>query len=154
GFEGVQVDGMDPLAMYAVTRAAREKALDPDGDEARPTLIEAIQYRYGAHTTADDPSNYRDDAEVEEWKERDPIDRFEAYLRGEWVLDDGRIAELDEGIEESIAELVDRAEGYEADPSEMFEHAFAEPTPRLADQREYLRHLREEHGDDALLADE
>ncbi|KYH25124.1 1-deoxy-D-xylulose-5-phosphate synthase [Halalkalicoccus paucihalophilus] len=154
GFEGVQVNGMDPLAMYAVTKAAREKALDPEGDEPRPTLIEAIQYRYGAHTTADDPSNYRDDAEVEEWKEKDPIDRFEAYLRGEGVIDDDRIAELDEGIEESITDLVDRAEGYEADPSEMFEHAFAEPTPRLADQREYLQHLREEHGDGALLADE
>ncbi|WP_122088159.1 pyruvate dehydrogenase (acetyl-transferring) E1 component subunit alpha [Halalkalicoccus subterraneus] len=154
GFEGVQVDGMDPLAVYAVTRAAREKALDPDDGQRRSTLIEAIQYRYGAHTTADDPSNYRDDEEVEEWKERDPIDRFEAYLRDEGVLDDERIEEVEEGIEESITELVDRAEGYEADPKSMFEHAFAEPTPRLAEQREYLQHLREEYGDEALLADE
>ena len=145
---------MDPLATYVVTRAAREKALDPDEGEARPTLIEAIQYRYGAHTTADDPSNYREDREVEEWKEKDPIDRFEAYLRNEGVLDDGRIAEMDEEIEESITELIDRAEGYEADPAGMFEHAFSEPTPRLEEQREYLERLREEHGDGALLEGE
>ncbi|MFC6905705.1 pyruvate dehydrogenase (acetyl-transferring) E1 component subunit alpha [Halalkalicoccus tibetensis] len=151
GFEGVQVDGMDPLATYVVTHAAREKALDPDESEARPTLIEAIQYHYGAHTTADDPSNYREDEEVEEWREKDPIDRFEVYLRNEGVLDDEGIEEIDEGIEESITELVDRAEGYEADPAGMFEHAFKEPTPRLEEQREYLDRLREEHGDGALL---
>ncbi len=154
GFEGVQVDGMDPLATYVVTEAARDKALDPEDGQRRPTLIEAIQYRYGAHTTADDPSVYREDEEVEEWKRKDPIDRFEAYLRDEGVLDDDRIAELDERIEESITELVDRAEEYETDPSEMFEHAFAESTPRLTEQREYLDRLREEHGDEALLADE
>ncbi|MDL5363480.1 pyruvate dehydrogenase (acetyl-transferring) E1 component subunit alpha [Halalkalicoccus sp. NIPERK01] len=154
GFEGVQVDGMDPLAMYAVTRAAREKALDPAEGEARPTLIEAVQYRYGAHTTADDPSNYRDDEEVERWRERDPIDRFEAYLRSEGVLDDGRIEEIEGGIEESITGLVDRAEEFVSDPAEMFEHAFEEPTPRLAEQREYLQGLRERYGDEALLADE
>ncbi|WP_049934511.1 pyruvate dehydrogenase (acetyl-transferring) E1 component subunit alpha [Halalkalicoccus jeotgali] len=154
GFEGVQVDGMDPLAMYAVTKAARQKALDPDESEARPTLIEAVQYRYGAHTTADDPSMYRDDAEVEEWRQKDPIDRFERFLRDEGVLDDDRIAEMEEGIEASITDLIDRAEEYEADPSEMFEFAFAEPTPRLDEQRESLDRLREDHGDEALLADE
>ncbi|WP_269432596.1 thiamine pyrophosphate-dependent enzyme, partial [Haloferax profundi] len=74
---GVRVDGMDPLAMYVVTTAAREKALDTVNDVHRPTLIEAIQYRYGAHTTADDPTVYRDEAEVEEWRERDPLERFE-----------------------------------------------------------------------------
>ncbi|MEM4780062.1 MAG: pyruvate dehydrogenase (acetyl-transferring) E1 component subunit alpha [Halalkalicoccus sp.] len=153
GFSGVQVDGMDPLAVYVATRAAREKALDPDG-EPRPTLIEAVQYRFGAHTTADDPSAYRDEAEVERWRERDPIDRFEAYLRGRDFLDDGRIASMDERIEESIAELVDRAEAYEADPAAMFEHVFAEPTPRLDEGREHLDALRERHGDRALLESE
>jgi len=61
GFEGVQVDGMDPLAVYKVTKAAVEKAKDPEEGDLRPTLIEAVQYRFGAHTTADDPSVYRDE---------------------------------------------------------------------------------------------
>ncbi|OAQ51546.1 hypothetical protein HTG_15940 [Natrinema mahii] len=56
---------MDPLATYVVTKAAREKALAPGDERLRPTLIEAVQYRYGAHTTADDP----DKDEVEEWRE-------------------------------------------------------------------------------------
>ncbi|QLK27641.1 pyruvate dehydrogenase (acetyl-transferring) E1 component subunit alpha [Natrinema zhouii] len=154
GLEGVQVDGMDPLATYVVTAAARENALEADGDRLRPTLIEAVQYRYGAHTTADDPSVYRDDEEVERWRERDPIDRFEAYLRNEDALDDDRIATIEAEIEETLATLVERAEAADGDPGEMFEYTYAEPTPRLEDQRDYLAALRETHGDEALLEDE
>ncbi|MDS0476598.1 pyruvate dehydrogenase (acetyl-transferring) E1 component subunit alpha [Natrinema sp. 1APR25-10V2] len=154
GFEGVQVDGMDPLATYVVTRAAREKALEGDGDRLRPTLIEAIQYRYGAHTTADDPSVYRDDAEVERWRERDPIDRFEAYLRTDGVLDDDRIDAIETEIEDTVATLVERAEAVEGDPTDIFEYTYAEPTPRLEEQREDLENLRDAHGDSELLEDE
>ncbi|WP_126661960.1 pyruvate dehydrogenase (acetyl-transferring) E1 component subunit alpha [Haloterrigena salifodinae] len=154
GFEGVQVDGMDPLASYVVTRAAREKALDArSGDDGRPrpTLIEAVQYRFGAHTTADDPSAYRDEAEVERWRERDPIDRFETYLRNRGVLDDDGIETIDAEIEATLEELVDRAESAEADPRNLFEHTYADLTPRLETQREELEDLRERHGDDELL---
>jgi len=97
GFQGVQVDGMDPLAVYQVTRDAVEKAKTGEAaDEAlghatRPTLIEAVQYRFGAHTTADDPSVYRDDAEVERWKRKDPIPRMETFLRERGLLDDERV---------------------------------------------------------------
>ncbi|SEW16066.1 pyruvate dehydrogenase (acetyl-transferring) E1 component subunit alpha [Natrinema salifodinae] len=160
GFAGVQVDGMDPLATYVVTAAAREKALEPngdgggDGDRLRPTLIEAVQYRYGAHTTADDPSVYRDDAEVERWREKDPIDRFEAYLRDRDVLDDERIEAIESEIDETLATLVDRAEDVDGDPAELFEHTYAEPTPRLEEQRAYLDDLRDSHGDEKLLGDE
>ncbi|ADB61876.1 pyruvate dehydrogenase (acetyl-transferring) E1 component, alpha subunit [Haloterrigena turkmenica DSM 5511] len=154
GFEGVQVDGMDPLASYVVTGAAREKAIaarSGDDGRPRPTLIEAVQYRYGAHTTADDPSVYRDDEEVERWRERDPIDRFETYLRNRGVLDDERIETIESEIEATLEELVDRAESAEADPRGIFEHAYDEPTPRLEAQREDLEALRERHGDDELL---
>ncbi|WP_247002373.1 pyruvate dehydrogenase (acetyl-transferring) E1 component subunit alpha [Halosolutus gelatinilyticus] len=149
GFEGVQVDGMDPLATYVVTEAAREKALG--GGDRRPTLVEAVQYRFGAHTTADDPAVYRDEADIERWRERDPIDRFEAYLRDRGALGDGRIAAIEDEIEETVAALVDRAEDVQADPREMFEYAYAEPTPRLEEQRDYLDALRDRHGDDELL---
>jgi pyruvate dehydrogenase E1 component alpha subunit len=154
GFEGVQVDGMDPLATYVVTAAAREKALGAADDRPRPTLIEAVQYRYGAHTTADDPSVYRDDDEVEQWRERDPIDRFEAYLREKAVIDDDWIDTIETEIEDTLATLVDKAEAVDGDPSEMFEYVYAEPTQRLEEQRDYLADLRERHGDDALLEDE
>ncbi|WP_440770476.1 pyruvate dehydrogenase (acetyl-transferring) E1 component subunit alpha [Natronorubrum sp. DTA28] len=153
GFAGVQVDGMDPLASYVVTKAAREKALENDGDRGRPTLIEAVQYRYGAHTTADDPSVYRDDEEVERWRDRDPIDRFDAYLRSRDLLDDERIESIESEIDATLESLIDRAEDADSDidPREIFEHVYAEPTPRLEEQRADLESLRERHGDGELL---
>ncbi|NHN47144.1 pyruvate dehydrogenase (acetyl-transferring) E1 component subunit alpha [Halostella sp. JP-L12] len=153
GFEGVQVDGMDPLATFVATKAAREKAVAPD-DEPRPTMIEAVQYRFGAHTTADDPSVYREDEEVERWKQRDPLDRFEAFLRDRGIVDDDRVAAMDEAIDATLSELIEEAEAFEGNPAEMFEHVYAEPTDGLREQRAYLADLRERHGDDALLEDE
>jgi pyruvate dehydrogenase E1 component alpha subunit len=139
GFEGVQVDGMDPLATYVVTEAAREKALDASDGTPRPTLVEAIQYRYGAHTTADDPSVYRDEAEVQKWRKRDPLDRFESYLRETGRLDDERVRAIDEEITETLAEAVDRFESFDADPDAMFEFAYADQTPTVREQRERFR---------------
>lgn len=152
GIDGIQVDGMDPLATYVVTKAAREKAVAGDG--SRPTMIEAVQYRFGAHTTADDPSAYREEEDVERWREQDPIDRFEAFLRDRGIVDDERIEGMETEIEETLTALVDRAERYEADPDDIFADVFADPTDRLEDQWESLRRLREQYGDDALLADE
>ncbi|AHG00308.1 2-oxoacid dehydrogenase [Halostagnicola larsenii XH-48] len=168
GFTGVQVDGMDPLATYVVTKAARERALgsledapadgtnaDSDAsDRLRPTLIEAVQYRFGAHTTADDPSVYRDDEEVKQWRERDPIDRFELFLRNRGLIDNGHIEAVEAEVEETLEDLLDRTAAYEPDPREMFEYTYEEPTERLEDQRAHLESLRSTHGDDALLEDE
>ena len=154
GFSGVQVDGMDPLAVYAVTREAVEKARDPREDELRPTLVEAVCYRYGAHTTADDPSVYRDDAEVQRWKERDPIPRMETFLRERGLLDDERVEAIHERCRDEAADLIAAAEKHESDVDAWFENAYAEATPRVRESREYLRELRERHGDDALLRDE
>ena len=152
GFEGIQVDGMDPLAMYQVTKHAVEKARGETDDERRPTMIEAVQYRYGAHTTADDPSVYREEREVEEWKEKDPIPRLERFLRDTGRLDDERVDAIENEVEAGVAEAIETAEGSaEADPDDLFADAYAELPDRLRDQREYLRELRERHGDDALL---
>jgi pyruvate dehydrogenase E1 component alpha subunit len=152
GFEGVQVDGMDPLAVYQVTKAAVEKARNPDDDEQRPTLIEAVQYRFGAHTTADDPSVYRNEDEVEEWKDRDPIPRLEKYLRNNGILDDERVETITSEIEDEVSEAIDTAESTERpDPSDMFEHAYADVPQRLREQRERFEQLRERHGDEELL---
>ncbi len=152
GFDGVQVDGMDPLAVYQVTREAVEKARDPPDGQLRPTMIEAVQYRFGAHTTADDPSVYRDEAEVEQWKRKDPIPRMERFLRDRGLLDDERVASIDDSVKAEVAEAIDTAESTERpSPEEMFADVYAEMPQRLEAQLDYLRDLRDRHGDAEVL---
>jgi len=151
GFEGVRVDGMDPLAVYQVTRDAAAKARDPGPDQLRPTLVEAVTYRYGPHTTSDDPTVYRDDAEVAAWRDRDPIPRLETFLRDTGRLDDALLAAIEDEIEDEVDEIVELAEAAEQpSPDEMFDHTYATPTPRLEAQREYLEMLRDTYGDEAF----
>jgi pyruvate dehydrogenase E1 component alpha subunit len=137
GMPGVQVDGNDVLAVYVATKNAVERARAGDG----PTLIEAITYRMSVHTTADDPSRYRTDEEVGVWAKRDPIDRFQIYLKEKGLLDEERIEALEEEINTEIQEAVARAEEQmeePVDPLAMFEHTYAEIPPYLEEQKEAL----------------
>jgi pyruvate dehydrogenase E1 component alpha subunit len=142
GFEGVQVDGNDPLAVHETVGDALADARDGD-----PVLVESLTYRQGAHTTSDDPDRYRpEDEELPEWRTRDPIDRFEEYL-----LDQGAIGEdfVDDCFEEAEAEIDDAVAAAEdvgePDGDELFDHVFAEKTPRIDDQQAWLDEWLEDH---------
>ncbi len=84
GIRGIIVDGNDALAIYAATKEAVDLARDGNG----PSVIELYTYRMGPHTTSDDPSKYRSNEEVEEWKKKDPIDRMDKYLRSKGLWTD------------------------------------------------------------------
>lgn len=103
GFEGVRVDGNDILAVYRTTKEAVEKARRGGG----PTLIEAVTYRMGAHSSSDDPKRYRTEQELQEWQKRDPLVRFRRYLEKKriWTEEDEKKAQDDANkeIDEAIA---------------------------------------------------
>ena len=136
GMPGFRCDGNDVLATYAVTRQAVDRARRGEG----PSLIEAMTYRMEAHTTADDPTRYRTPEELEEWKRRDPIARFETFLLKEGLLDDAFRAEIDEEAQGYAARM--REEIYDAphgDPLELFEHVYVDPPPSYEEQKAFLR---------------
>lgn len=153
GFEGFRVDGMDPLAVYTVTKEAVKRARKSNSDSG-PTLIESVQYRFGAHTTADDPSVYRDEREVEEWKKLDPIRRMQTFLVETGRIDEEELASISTRNEERMQDAISAAErAPEPDPAAMFDHVFAERRSRLNEQIQRLENLRDTHGDDALKED-
>lgn len=140
GMPGIQVDGNDVFAMYAVTKEAIERARSGKG----PTLIEAYTYRLGAHTTSDDPSVYRDESEVNEWKKKDPIDRFRKYLIANGHWDEERDQALFEEREEFVKEIFVKVEKSGLVPlEEVFDYIYAEKTDNLVSQYEAIK-LREE----------
>jgi pyruvate dehydrogenase E1 component alpha subunit len=150
GLEGVRVDGLDPLAVYEVTRAALAKARDPGPGERRPTLIESVQYRFGAHTTADDPSVYRDDETAAAWRERDPLDRLQAFLTDRGLLEEEGVDAIESRADERVDDAVAAVEDRSTSPDLLFDHVYESPTPRLRAQREELASLRERYGDEAF----
>ena len=134
---GVQVDGNDVLAVHAATLDAGARARAGAG----PSLIECVTYRLEVHTTADDPTRYRDESEVEEWEKRDPLPRFQRFLEERGLLDADALealeAEINEEIEAAWAEAQEQMEGL-TDPLVMFDHLFAERPAELEAQRATL----------------
>jgi pyruvate dehydrogenase E1 component alpha subunit len=154
GFDGVRVDGMDPLASYAATREAVDRARDPAADTPRPTLLEFVEYRFGAHTTADDPGVYRDEDAVDHWRALDPIPRYETFLRETGRIDDEGVQAVADEADEVVAAAVDTASGLDADPAEMFADAYADLPPAVRRQREGLLCQVDEFGEEAFLREE
>jgi 2-oxoisovalerate dehydrogenase E1 component alpha subunit len=135
GIPSLQVDGNDVLASYAVTKVALDDARSGRG----PRFIEALTYRIGAHTSSDDPTKYRTDEELEAWKRRDPIARFETYLRSRGV-DDGFFAEVQEEAEDLAADTRRRTLALTDPPmAKMFQHVYTDPHPLMEEQLAWLQ---------------
>jgi pyruvate dehydrogenase E1 component alpha subunit len=141
GFDGIQVDGNDVLAMHAVAGEALAKARSGGG----PTLIEAYTYRMGNHTTSDDASRYRTEQEVKEWAGRDPIERFKTYLQTRGLWDDAFDAQVQKDAEGMINAAVEKAEST-APPSieDLFNYTYKKMHPDLEEQLEELRNFLKE----------
>jgi 2-oxoisovalerate dehydrogenase E1 component alpha subunit len=141
GLPGIRVDGNDVIAVHAVTVEALNRARSGQG----PTLIEAVTYRMGAHTTSDDPTKYRDSADDELWRGRDPIERLRIYLQEKGVLD----GELESELVREAASLADRMrEGCrelpDPDPLSMFDHVYAGTDARIDAQRREVESILSE----------
>ena len=107
GIPGIQVDGMDPLAMYTVTKMAREWSIAGNG----PVLIEAMTYRYGAHTlSGDDPTRYRSKEMDNEWVAKDPLIRFRTYLEAKGLWSEEKENEVIENTKEEIKVAIAEAD--------------------------------------------
>jgi 2-oxoisovalerate dehydrogenase E1 component alpha subunit len=123
GFPGYEIDGNDVLAVYETAKEAVDRARRDDG----PTLIEAKTYRLTAHSSDDDDRRYREREEIEEWRLKDPIMRFEKYLTENGLLDEEKKDELEAQIKAEVAEASDYAEEAPfADPEEALERVYAE----------------------------
>ncbi|WGD37303.1 thiamine pyrophosphate-dependent dehydrogenase E1 component subunit alpha [Lysinibacter sp. HNR] len=130
GMPSVQIDGNDVLAGFAVT----SKHLDDARSGRGPSLIEALTYRVGAHTTSDDPTKYRTQEEVEHWIARDPITRLEKFLRSQGVSE-SYFSELDAEAKDFAADIRTRTLALEPPPVEhMFNFVYSEPHANLEAQ--------------------
>lgn len=137
---GVRIDGNDVFAVYFETERALARARNGDG----PTLIEAVTWRYGAHTTADDPKKYRDQQQsLNRRIKNDPILRLERFLKENNMFDEEWAEAIKKDVNQEIEAAVVEMESYpKPDPTVMFDHVFAELTPSLKVQKQaYLHHL-------------
>jgi len=138
GFPGVRVDGNDALACLAVSRAALARAREGSG----PMLVEAYTYRMGAHTTSDDPTRYRVEAELEQWRLKDPVERVKAFLLRGGEADASFLADV-EAEADALAERVRTGcrSLPEPEPAVVFDHVYAALDPDLVVQRDEIARL-------------
>lgn len=142
GMPGVQVDGNDVLAVYEVMKEAVERARNGEG----PTLIEAVTYRLGPHTTSDDPTKYREKEEVEPWKEvRDPLRRVRLYLENNNLWNAEKEEAFSQSFQDELNAIIDEIESREFPKvDEAFEYVYGDKSPQLGEQQAYVRRLKEE----------
>lgn len=143
GVEGIRVDGNDIFAVYYATKMAADKARRGDG----ATLIEAVTYRIGAHSTSDDPRMYRKEDEVKPWRERDPILRLRKVLESKKLWSEKEENEWIESVNARVLAAIKQTETTPMPPlSTMQDDLFAEPPARLKKQVADLEAYIAEHG--------
>ncbi|MET9084016.1 pyruvate dehydrogenase (acetyl-transferring) E1 component subunit alpha [Streptomyces sp. NPDC004237] len=136
GMPGRLVDGNDAVAVHQVLTDAVRRAREGGG----PTLVEAVTYRIEAHTNADDATRYRGDAEVDAWRDHDPILLLERELTDRGLLDEDTVRHAREDAETMAADLRERMNrDPELDPMDLFDQVYAETTSQLREQRALLR---------------
>lgn len=132
GIPALRVDGNDVLAVLAATRIALQRARRGGG----PTFIEAVTYRIGPHTTTDDPTRYRDDEEVAQWRGKDPIDRLERHLAQNGARVDQIREEAQVRCDQAARDLRTAVTTGETPSAEtIFDHVYTTPTVRISEQR-------------------
>ncbi|WP_408010821.1 pyruvate dehydrogenase (acetyl-transferring) E1 component subunit alpha [Pseudalkalibacillus sp. A8] len=134
GIHGVQVDGMDVLAVYAATLQARERATNEEG----PTLIETLTYRYGPHTMAgDDPTRYRTEDMDNKWEKKDPLVRFRKYLESNDLWSEEKENEVVDQAKEDIKAAIKKAdEAPKQKVTDLIENMYEELPKNLQEQME------------------
>ena len=136
GMDCIQCDGNDVFAVVKVVKEAARRARE----ECRPTFIEAVTYRLGDHTTADDARRYRDEAELQMWLQRDPLVRLRNYLTESKLWDSTKEDALQTKAKEQVAAAVKRAEEIAETPSsEIFDAMYAEIPDEVRRQRDTMR---------------
>lgn len=136
GFPGVLVDGNDLFAMYAVTKEAEQRARRGEG----ATLIEAYTYRFGDHSSSDDSTKYRDKAEVETWRPRDPMRRLQLYLGKKGLWSEQIETDMRAKFQIEVDEITAKAQAFPNQTvDEIFDYTYAELPQALAEQKAYLK---------------
>jgi pyruvate dehydrogenase E1 component alpha subunit len=135
GMPGVRVDGNDIVAVYLAVTEAVERARQGLG----PTLIEAVTYRLVPHSSSDDPTRYRDEAEYQRWLKRDPLAIFRRHLQARRIWSEKWEAQLQAEIDQEVEIAIKEAEAAGLpDPGTMVEDVYEEVPPILEDQRREL----------------
>ena len=135
GIPGVRVDGNDAAVVYLTVREAAARARAGGG----PTFIEAVTYRMGGHSSSDDPTRYREEAEVKTWGDRDPVVRFRRYLEHRGLWSEEREQEATKDGQARIAAAIAEAEKLPPPALEtLFEDVYAEMPWHLIEQRQWL----------------
>ncbi|EIE3605096.1 TPA: pyruvate dehydrogenase (acetyl-transferring) E1 component subunit alpha [Staphylococcus pseudintermedius] len=137
GIPGIQVDGMDALAVYQATKEARDRAINGEG----PTLIETMTYRYGPHTMAgDDPTKYRTSDEDSEWEKKDPLVRFRKFLENKGLWSEEKENEVIEQAKNEIKAAIKEADSTEKQTvTSLMEIMYEEMPANLKEQYEIYK---------------
>jgi len=134
GMPGIQVDGNDVFAVIAASREAAERARSGGG----PTLIEAVTFRMGGHSSSDDPTRYRDPSLVPEWEKRDPVTRLRAYLKSTKTLKDGTEEQWAQEFQDEISAAIPAAEALPPPAIEtLFTDVYAKMPKHIQEQMKY-----------------